>query len=220
MQTIEIVDKLTGDYVSLSENLDMLYPRDAQAAELRIYPDIDPLTVSRNIVDSRGYTYLGVPFPSSSILVNANPSIAGIAPNAQIDGVITVPEGSLLISIVCTSLQPSGFQVRLYDKQIEQDIFYGEFASNWIIGTWDMNPLCDTPVNPVNTGIPIDAVGVPNFTGQMFVPSAYPMIGAGILNVSITNLANAYNICQILVNFAVPTSYSGVMLQATTTENN
>ena len=119
------IDKQTP--VFPSEYLDGYSPRDIIGVRLQDYPSVNPLTISRNVEDCRGYVYQGSPFPGSDLLINANPALNGVPPATQLDGVILVPPESLMIGICCTSLQQEGFDFRIFDKSTQKDYFYGDF---------------------------------------------------------------------------------------------
>lgn len=207
MPTPIVITDYSGNPTLLTSYLDALAPRDVLEGEVFEYPPVDALSISRNIIDCRGYSYQGVPFPGNALLVNpSNPALNGIAPKVQVDGTINVPRGSVLVKITCTSLQPEGFDFRFFDKSLQSDLIYGEFASNWQVGNYSTQVDATAP--------PTSTVLNNQFIGQYYVLGIVPVTGASIFGVSVRNRSNNYNICQVLFEFAIPGSYTSVALQA------
>ena len=197
-----------GKPVVLSEALDRYSPRDIWAGELaNYYPGSDWFAVARTVTECRGYYYQGVPFPSrDKLLGSGNPATYGLPPNQQTDGTLNVQPGALLVSITATSLASDGFQFRVFDKSTLWELVYGEFIDNYALGQFDT--AVDAALPPIDTRLDGKLVG------QYFLQTPFPIGGNGELNVSMVNLSASYNVAQILFGFAVPGSYSNVLLAA------
>lgn len=188
-----------GEPANLTEWFDRISPLDMRSIEMRDYPTIDQYQIARNLIDCRGYCYAASPFPTTDFLINqTNPALNGIAPKASVEGSINIPEGSILVKITCTSLQPEGFSFRIYDKPTEKDLFYGEFATNYMVGSHTSVPYVE------NQGIP----------GQYYVMGVVTASPITIFGINLINRSDNYNMCQVLLEFAIPGSYSNVAITA------
>lgn len=198
MQPITLINK-SGDIANLTNWFDRISPLDMRSIEMNQYPTSDQYLIARNIIDCRGYCYTGTPFPTVDMLINqANPSLNGLAPKASVEGSVNVPEGSILTKITCTSLQPEGFSFRIFDKPTEQDLFYSEFATNYMVGNNTSNPYQE------NQGI----------VGQYYVMGLVTASPISIFGVNVINRSANYNICQLLLEWAIPGTYSNVAITA------
>lgn len=192
-----LIDQLTGEKADLSEILDRLSPRDMWNGEFLAHPDSDWFETARTVINSNDYLYFGVAFPDSNVIINqASPDTNGIAPNSQIDGVVSSYVNSLLISMTVTSLQSEGIAIRSFDKKTDWDMAQGEFVEGNLIGEYE--GLADTTLPPVDTRL--NQV----IPGQYFFPVPYLIGGNGELGVSVINLSASYNIAQVFFNFAIP----------------
>lgn len=207
---VTIVDQLTLEPTILSEYIDRLAPRDVWGPILASESGVDPLTHVRNIIDCRGYVYTGVPFPGLNQLIpqSGNYATYGVPPQKQINGSIDIPEGSVLVSITATSLQSAGFDFRIFEKTANWDLHFGEFASNWMIGQYStqLDPLLANTVDTTVGG---------RIVGQFFLNPPMIVGQKAQVTVSLTNRSQVYNICQVLLGFAVPGSYTNVQFAAT-----
>ena len=201
---ITIVEK-NGDLANLTSWFDRISPLDMRAIAASDYPEMDQYQIARNLIDCRGYCYTGTPFPTIDFLVNqANPALNGLAPKASVEGSVNVPEGSILTKITCTSLQPEGFSFRIFDKPTEKDLFYSEFATNYMVGNYTSNPY------PENQGI----------VGQYYVMGVVAASPISIFGINVINRSANFNVCQLLLEWAIPGSYSNVTLTAIPIEGN
>lgn len=201
---ITIVEK-NGDLANLTSWFDRISPLDMRAIAASDYPEMDQYQIARNLIDCRGYCYTGTPFPTIDFLVNqANPALNGLAPKASVEGSVNVPEGSILTKITCTSLQPEGFSFRIFDKPTEKDLFYSEFATNYMVGNYTSNPYSE------NQGI----------VGQYYVMGVVAASPISIFGINVINRSANFNVCQLLLEWAIPGSYSNVTLTAIPIEGN
>ena len=202
---IEVVQSGDLSPVLLSSWLDGMPPRDALFNLMIDYPGSDGLTVARNVIDCRGYIYQETPFPGSSILINTtNSAMNGIPPLKQVDGTINVAPGSMLVSLACTSLQPEGFDYRIFDQATLMDFHYGEFISNYTKGESRSYP------DSLILGPSEDQM----LMNSYFFPTPVVITGSGRLSVSVVNRSENYNVCQVSFRFAVPGSYTNVAMAA------
>ena len=194
-----------GDLANLTSWFDRISPLDMRAIAASDYPEMDQYQIARNLIDCRGYCYTGTPFPTIDFLVNqANPALNGLAPKASVEGSVNVPEGSILTKITCTSLQPEGFSFRIFDKPTEKDLFYSEFATNYMVGNYTSNPYSE------NQGI----------VGQYYVMGVVAASPISIFGINVINRSANFNVCQLLLEWAIPGSYSNVTLTAIPIEGN
>lgn len=197
---ITIVER-NGNPASLTSWFDKISPLDMRvtAFDMEDYSRSNQYQIARNIIDCRGYCYTGTPFPTADFLVNqANPSLNGIAPQASVEGSVNIPEGSILTKITCSSLQPEGFSFRIYDKPTDKDLFYSEFATNYMVGNYTSDPYVE------NQGI----------HGQYYVMGVVTASPISIFGINVINRSPNYNICQVLLEWAIPGSYSNVAITA------
>jgi hypothetical protein len=152
--------------------------------------NIERLDLVRDILQSNGYRYQGIVFPTRDAIVTNNYATYGLPPYSQQDGILSVGRGSVLVSLAAYCSDPVGFKYSIFDHSAKNSIIDGQSIRADCLGF-------------VTSSSPMDAF-VPTYLGPLFMDVPYVLTGDGSVAIRVNNLSSGYNIAQLLLNFAVP----------------
>ena len=158
--------------------------------------NIERLDLVRDILQSNGYNYQGIVFPTRDLIVTNNFATYGIPPYGQQDGVLPVGKGSVLISIAAYCSDPLGFKYGIFDNSSKNNIIERQSIRADVLGYVKSVDLMDSTL--------------PTILSPLFLDIPYVLTGNGTVAIRVNNLSPGYNIAQVLLNFAVPRSLSTV----------
>lgn len=141
------------------------------------------LDLAREIIDSDGYYWQGVAFPTgSNILIPAQGTYVGN---------VSVEPLSYIIAITGYSNQPEGFKIRIYDKGAKADIIDKQFIYSTMLASNMQMLLGGTAYENVATG-------------PYLLTSPLIILNPGSLQIEITNLSVSDAMIQIMLSCAFP----------------
>lgn len=151
--------------------------------------NIERLDLVRDIINSNGYRYQGVVFPTRELIVSSSYATYGIPPFSQQDGSVVVGRGAVLVSVAAFCSNSQGFKFGIFDQSTKDAIIEGNTIRAELFGFTQSTD-------------PID--GVTQYYGQTYIGLPYVLTGNGVVSIRVNNLSNGYNIAQVIANFAVP----------------
>ena len=155
------------------------------------------LDLPRHILESDAYIYQGVAFPKAQDIV--------IGPQQSFSGSLNLTPFSYLVSLTGWSGNGNQFTVRIFDKNAQTDLYYGQFG--WL-PTVISNMIGP---NQGNMGQFIFQGDQNKPFGPFFFRDPLIILPPGILQVQVTNVSlNQYflqqGLLQMLFGIAVPKS--------------
>jgi hypothetical protein len=145
------------------------------------------LDLPRQILDSEAYMYQGVAFPKGADI--------SFQPSQTFSGSINLTPYSYLVSLAGYSGNINQFTLRIFDKNAQTDLYYGQFA--WF-------PTVVGNMSGTNMGASIP-MGTPNKPfGPFLFRDPVIILPPGVLQVQLTNVSGSPAVLQMLFGTAVP----------------
>lgn len=149
-----------------------------QGGPYRYEQYVDDTAFADSVVNSGKYNYLGVVFPTRSQIV--------VPGKVAISGTVKVEPGSFILSISTYSSRLEGFQLEVYEPASKSYIVQGQNIRASLLGA-------DNLPGAVPSWMP---------QGPRILNGPWPVLGEGMLNITVTNLAGSSATIQVLLDVA------------------